>query len=91
MRGGRKIGEQTPRERSTEEIIAFGGIMDPVSAGRRVSNQIQDQPDVDDLQLGRAMRAAKLRDVEATTGMSFNKSCSLLHFSEHEILIRHMS
>ena len=41
---------------------------------------------MDDLQLGRAMRAAKLRDVEATTGMSVNKSSSILHFLEHDIL-----
>ena len=32
------------------------------------------------------MRVAKLRDVEATTGMSFDKSCSILHFSDHEII-----
>jgi hypothetical protein len=60
--------------------------MDLVTAGRRVSNRIQGQPDADDLQLGRAMRAAKLRDVEATTGMSLDKSCSILHFTDHEII-----
>ena len=27
-----------------------------------------------------------LRDVEATTGMSFDTSCSIMHFSEHEII-----
>ena len=27
-----------------------------------------------------------LRDVEATTGMSFDKSCSIMHFTEHEII-----
>ena len=27
-----------------------------------------------------------LRDVEATTGMSFDRSCSIMHFSEHEIV-----
>ncbi|XP_073360247.1 uncharacterized protein [Aegilops tauschii subsp. strangulata] len=42
--------------------------MDPVTASRHVSNRIQEQPNADDLQLGRAMRAAKLRDVEASTG-----------------------
>ena len=69
-----------------EEIIAFGGIMDPVTAGRRVINRIQDQPDADDLQIGCAMRAAKLRDVEATACTSFNKSSSIMHFSANEII-----
>ena len=27
-----------------------------------------------------------LRDVEATTDMSFDRSCSIMHFSEHEII-----
>lgn len=32
------------------------------------------------------MRAAKLRDIEVHTGMSVNTSCSILHFSEHDIV-----
>ena len=32
------------------------------------------------------MRAAKLQDVEASIGMSVDKSCSILHFTEHEII-----
>ena len=28
----------------------------------------------------------QVRNVEATTGMSFSKSCSILHFFEHEII-----
>ena len=32
------------------------------------------------------MRAAKLRDVEATTSMSVNTSASILHFSDSEII-----
>ena len=85
-RDGRLCGEHSPRERTTEELISFGGIPDPVASGRRVSNRIQEQPDADDLQLARAKRAAMLRDVEATTGMSFDRSCSIMHFSEHEII-----
>ena len=85
-RDGRLCGEHSPRERTTEELISFGGILDPVASGRRVSNRIQEQPDADDLQLARAKRAAMLRDVEATTGMSFDKSCSIMHFTEHEII-----
>ena len=27
-----------------------------------------------------------LRDVEATTSMSFDKRCSIMHFTEHEII-----
>ncbi|XP_044347612.1 protein FAR1-RELATED SEQUENCE 5 [Triticum aestivum] len=53
---------------SREEVIAFGGIQDPVSKGRRMSGRLQSQPDVDDIQQRCAMRAAKLRDVEVTTG-----------------------
>ena len=34
------------------------------------------------------MRAAKLRDVEATTCMSVHKSSPILHFSEHDILYK---
>lgn len=36
--------------------------------------------------MGHAIRAAKLRDIEATTRMSVNTSCSILHFSEHDII-----
>ena len=36
--------------------------------------------------MGRAMRAAKLRDIKVHTGMSVNASCSILHFSEHQII-----
>ena len=85
-RDGRLCGEHSPRERTTEELISFSGIPGPVASGRRVSNRIQEQPDADDLQLARAKRAAMLRDVEATTGMSFDKSCSIMHFFEHEIM-----
>lgn len=69
-----------------EEVIAYGGIQDPTSGDRRVSHRVQAQPDADDLQLGRAMKAAKLRDIKATTGMSINTSCSILHFSEPKII-----
>ena len=57
-----------------------------MTAGRRVSNRIQGQPDADDLQLARAKRAAMLRHAETTAGTSFDKSCSILHFSENEIV-----
>ena len=83
---GSHSGEHTPRERTTEEIVAFGGIADPVSAGRRVSHRIQGQPYANDMQLARAKRVAMLRDVETATCMSFDKSCSIMHFTEHEII-----
>uniref|UniRef100_A0A8R7QNC9 Uncharacterized protein n=1 Tax=Triticum urartu TaxID=4572 RepID=A0A8R7QNC9_TRIUA len=60
--------DHTPRERTVDELITFGRIVDPVTAGRRVSNRIQGQPDADDMQLARAKRAAMLRHAEATTG-----------------------
>ena len=71
---------------SREEVIAFSGIPDPVSEGRRLSSRLQDHPEVDDIQQRCAMRAAKLRDVEVTTGMSVNTSNSILHFSNDEII-----
>ena len=86
IREGRGSPDGSPRERTTEELIAFGGIADPVSAGRRVSDRIQGQPDADDLQVARAKRAAMLRHVKATTGAPFDKSCSILHFTENEIV-----
>lgn len=36
--------------------------------------------------MGRAMRAAKLRDIEVHTGMPVNTSCSIPHFFEHETI-----
>ena len=83
---GRGSPDRTPRERTTEELIAFGGITDPVTAGRHVSNQIQGQPYADDFQLARAKRAAMLRHAETTAGTSFDISCSILHFSEKELV-----
>ncbi|XP_044456329.1 uncharacterized protein [Triticum aestivum] len=53
---------------SREEVISFGGIPDPVSEGQRLSSCFQDHPKVDDIQQRCAMRAAKLHDVEVTTG-----------------------
>ena len=58
-----------------DDIIAFGGIPNPVSDGRQMSCRLQDQPDVDDMQLRCAMRAAKLRDIEVTTGPLHSSVC----------------
>ena len=69
-------------------LLCVSPTPDPMLSGRRVSSRVQDQPDADDFQLGRAMRAAKLRDIESQTGMSVNKQCSILHFSEHGIISR---
>ena len=38
------------------------------------------------MQLRSALRAAKLRDVETSTGMSVNQSNSILHFTDAEII-----
>ncbi|XP_073355500.1 uncharacterized protein [Aegilops tauschii subsp. strangulata] len=84
--GSGAAGGRTPSVISREEVIAFGGIQDPMSVGRRVSDRLQAHPDVDDIQQRCAMRAAKLRDVEVITGMSVNISNSILHFSNDEIL-----
>ncbi|XP_044320650.1 uncharacterized protein [Triticum aestivum] len=63
-----RAGGSSPTATSRDEVIAFGGIPDPVSVGRRVSGRLQEHSDVDDMQLRCALRAAKLRDVETTTG-----------------------
>nr|XP_045084770.1 uncharacterized protein LOC120965101 [Aegilops tauschii subsp. strangulata] len=65
---GGTAGGLTPNGVSRDEIITFGGIQDPVSAGRRMSGRLQGQQGVDDMQLRCTMRAAKLRDIEVTTG-----------------------
>ena len=51
-----------------------------------MSYRLQDLSEVDDMQQRCAMRAAKLRDIEVTTGMSVNTSNSILHFSNDEIV-----
>ena len=81
-----EAGGPTLSRFSHEEVIAFEGIHDQMSEGRRVSDRLQTMPDVDDIQQRCAMRAAKLRDVEVTTGMSVNTSNSILHFSNDEIV-----
>ena len=82
------VGQEAlpPNGAMRDEIIAFGGIPDPVAEGRRMSCRLQDQPNVDDMQLRCAMQAAKLRDIEVTTGMSVNLSNSILHFSTDDII-----
>ena len=87
--GGEAEGEAgglTLSGATQEEFITFGGIPDPVSEGRRMSCRLQDHPKVDNMQQRCAMRAAKLRDIEVTTGMSVNTSNSILHFSNNEII-----
>jgi len=73
-------------ERDVADVVAFGGIPDPASVDRRASQRIQGQHDADDLQMGRAMRNAKLRDIEASTGMTVNTNFYVLHFSEDDII-----
>ena len=58
---------------SREEVVAFGGIPDPVSTGRRMSARVLDLP-------------AKLHDTAISAGMSVNISNSLLHFAPEEII-----
>uniref|UniRef100_A0A8I6W8S0 Uncharacterized protein n=1 Tax=Hordeum vulgare subsp. vulgare TaxID=112509 RepID=A0A8I6W8S0_HORVV len=53
---------------SEDAVIQFGGIPDPVTSDRRVSDRIQSQPDADDWQMDRASRIAKLKDAESSTG-----------------------
>ena len=64
---------------SDGEAAAFGGIPGPSSVGRS-SARIQAQPNADDLQMARAMRAAKLHDAETSSGLNFNKKYSVLSF-----------
>ncbi|KAM3195265.1 hypothetical protein ACQJBY_071394 [Aegilops geniculata] len=53
---------------TTEEVVAFGGIPDPASTGRRMSARLHELPEVDDMQQRCAMRAAKLQDAAISTG-----------------------
>mgnify|MGYP005822621873 CR=1 FL=1 len=46
---GGKVGGSTPRRVTREEVIAFGGIPDPVSVGRQLSYRLQDHSEVDDI------------------------------------------
>ncbi|KAE8767249.1 hypothetical protein D1007_61437 [Hordeum vulgare] len=78
--------EQGLAQFSVDEGIAFGGIRNPMTPERRSSQRIQTQPDADDLHLGRAMHAAKMRNAEISTGMSISKDHSILHFAPHEII-----
>lgn len=71
---------------SVDGVIAFGGILNPMTPDRRSSQRIQTQPDADDLQMGCAMQAAKVKDAKNSTGMSINTDHSIPHFSPHEII-----
>ena len=66
---GHTAGSHSPAGVALEDMIAFGGIPDPLSSGRCFSQRIQDQPDADDILMWCAMRAAKLRDIEVHTGI----------------------
>lgn len=80
------VSARRPIEISVDEVITFGGVPDPMGPDRRSSNRVQSQPDVDDLQIGRAMRAARMKDVKNSTGMSINTEHSILHFSPQDII-----
>ncbi|XP_044947663.1 uncharacterized protein LOC123397007 [Hordeum vulgare subsp. vulgare] len=77
---------KTHNEITNDDVISFGGIPDPTSCDRRFSQRIQEKPDADDMLIGRAMRAAKLRDAETTSGLSIDQTASILNLSESEIL-----
>ena len=51
-----------------------------------MSCRLQGYPKVDDMQQRCAVRAAKLRDVQVTTGMSVNTSNTIMHFSHDQIV-----
>ncbi|KAE8773259.1 hypothetical protein D1007_54612 [Hordeum vulgare] len=96
--GGLSGGAQTPGGRghavggrgqavpSTDDVIAFGGIPDLATDDKRASLTIQAQSNADDSEMGRAMRATKLHNIENITGMEVNTSYSILHFLEAEII-----
>ena len=69
-----------------KEVVAFGGIPDPIAEGRRMSARILDIHEVDDMQQRCAMRATKLQEAAISSGMSVNLSNSLLHFSNEDII-----
>lgn len=77
---------KTHNEITNDDVISFGGIPGPTSCDRRFSQRIQEKPDADDMLMGRAMRAAKLRDAETTSGLSIDQTASILNLSDSEIL-----
>ena len=79
-------GGRSPDKFSREEVIMFGGIPDQAAEGRRMSCRLQSHPEVDDMQQRCAVRAAKLREVQVTTGMSVNTSNTIMHFSHDQIV-----
>ena len=83
--GWGEAGGWTPTAISREEVIAFGGIQDPMSEGRRVSGRLQAQPDVDDIQQRCAMRAAKLRDINQL-GVSLGSNVTEISNSVNDLL-----
>lgn len=70
---------------SVAAVVAFKGILAP-SPDYRSSERIRSQPDADDLQMNRALREAKLHDIETSIGMHFNKNFLALSFNEYDIL-----
>lgn len=84
---GGEAGGLTSSGATREKVISYGGIPNPVCEGRRMRCRLQDHLEVDDMQQRRAMRAAKLHDIEVTTGMLVNTSNSILHFLIIRLLI----
>ena len=52
----------SPTKVSTADIVAFGGIPEPSSAGLRSSNRLRAQPNADVPMLERAMKIVEQRD-----------------------------
>ncbi|KAE8808553.1 hypothetical protein D1007_14941 [Hordeum vulgare] len=50
-----------------DDVIVFGGVANPMGPDRRTSQRVRSQPDVDDLQIGRATRMAKMKEVQNST------------------------
>jgi hypothetical protein len=67
-----------PKKISREEVVAFGGIMEPTVRGIRSSARIEAQPNADDTQLKRAMDYMQNRSAKKVTGMSNTSKTSLL-------------
>jgi hypothetical protein len=81
-----EVGTEGKRIFTREEIIAFGGIPEPKALDVRTSARIGAQAKADQTQMERPMYAAQRRSTLGTTGMSPNKSVSLLSFSPERII-----
>jgi hypothetical protein len=73
---------------STDEVIAYGGIMDAQKMGVRSSDRVAQQPNADATQLERATLNTQRRDDLRVHGKNLNSEFSILALSNDVIVGR---